>query len=158
MALTLNRGWTMKSQNITGARLQRSSDDIASFMTDIKEQISSLQQAATPEPEFSNKHFQAPTASPLFTGMKVLLDQVEDAFGLVSYPFADSAVETSKSSDNLVPYPSPSITSTAVASTNRSPSGYGRMQKRFVIFGLGGSGKTEFCRKFAERNQPRWVK
>ena len=148
----------MKSQNINGARLQRSSDDIAGFMADIKQQISSLQpQAATPEPELSNKHFQAPTASPLFTGMRALLDQVEDAFGLVSYSFADSAYGTSKSLDSLVPHRSPSIASTAVASTNLPPSGYEMMQKRFVIFGLGGSGKTEFCRKFAERNQPRWV-
>ena len=158
MPLTLIRWWTVKSQTITGARLQRLSEDIAAFMTDIKEQISSLQQAATPEPEVSNKHFQAPAASPLFTGMTVLLDQVEDAFGLVSYPCADSVVEISKFSDNLIPHPFPSVASTAVATFNRSHFEYGRMQKRFVIFGLGGSGKTEFCRKFAERNQPRWAK
>ena len=28
-----------------------------------------------------------------------------------------------------------------------------RVQKRFVIFGLGGSGKTEFCRKFAQEKR-----
>ncbi|KAL8759088.1 MAG: hypothetical protein Q9184_003729 [Pyrenodesmia sp. 2 TL-2023] len=28
-----------------------------------------------------------------------------------------------------------------------------RLQKRFVIFGLGGSGKTELCRKFAQENR-----
>lgn len=28
-----------------------------------------------------------------------------------------------------------------------------RVQKRFVIFGLGGSGKTELCRKFAQEKR-----
>lgn len=28
-----------------------------------------------------------------------------------------------------------------------------RLQKRFVIFGLGGSGKTELCRKFAQEKR-----
>lgn len=28
-----------------------------------------------------------------------------------------------------------------------------RVQKRFVIYGLGGSGKTEICRKFAQENR-----
>jgi len=28
-----------------------------------------------------------------------------------------------------------------------------RVQKRFVIFGLGGSGKTEVCRKFAQEKR-----
>lgn len=30
-------------------------------------------------------------------------------------------------------------------------------QKRFVIYGLGGSGKTEFCCKFAQDNREQWV-
>ena len=29
------------------------------------------------------------------------------------------------------------------------------MQKRFVVYGLGGSGKTEFCCKFAQDNRQR---
>ena len=31
------------------------------------------------------------------------------------------------------------------------------MQKRFVVLGLGGSGKTEFCCQFAELNRQKWV-
>ena len=34
-------------------------------------------------------------------------------------------------------------------------SGTGMIQKRFVIYGLGGSGKTQFCCKFAEDNRQR---
>jgi Cdc6-like AAA superfamily ATPase len=34
-----------------------------------------------------------------------------------------------------------------------TPSHQPCVQKRFVIFGLGGSGKTEFCRKFAQENR-----
>jgi signal recognition particle GTPase len=30
-----------------------------------------------------------------------------------------------------------------------------RVQKRFVVYGLGGSGKTEFCCKFALENRQR---
>lgn len=30
-------------------------------------------------------------------------------------------------------------------------------QRRFVVFGLGGSGKTQFCSKFAQDNQDRFV-
>ena len=32
------------------------------------------------------------------------------------------------------------------------------MQKRFVVFGLGGSGKTQFCCKFASDNKQRYSK
>lgn len=35
-----------------------------------------------------------------------------------------------------------------------SPGGY-KPQKRFVVQGLGGSGKTQFCCKFAELNRQR---
>jgi signal recognition particle GTPase len=31
-----------------------------------------------------------------------------------------------------------------------------QMQKRFVVYGLGGSGKTQFCCKFAQDNQKRY--
>lgn len=34
-------------------------------------------------------------------------------------------------------------------------SGSKELQKRFVIWGLGGSGKTEFCCKFAQDNRAR---
>lgn len=30
-------------------------------------------------------------------------------------------------------------------------------EKRFVVFGVGGAGKTEFCCKFAIENRDRWV-
>ena len=124
-------------------------------MLDLTGQVSSLQQAAAPESQFSNKHFQAPTASPFFTGREALLNQVEHAFGLVSYPSANFAAETSKSLDNLVPSSPPLIASDAVAPSHHPSFGQGKTQKRYIIYGLGGSGKTEFCRKFAERNQRR---
>lgn len=31
------------------------------------------------------------------------------------------------------------------------------IQKRFVVYGMGGSGKTEFCCKFAQDNRNRYV-
>ena len=33
----------------------------------------------------------------------------------------------------------------------------GSYQKRFIVYGMGGSGKTEFCCKFAQDNRNRYV-
>ena len=37
------------------------------------------------------------------------------------------------------------------------PSGQNQMQKRFVIHGMGGSGKTQFVCKFAQEYRRQWV-
>jgi len=34
---------------------------------------------------------------------------------------------------------------------------HGHTQRRFVIYGLSGSGKTQFCCKFAQEHRQRWV-
>lgn len=112
-----------------------------------------------PEPE-PNPIFQAPAASPLFTGRTVLLSHVEEAFGL-STGLEEHDDRPLSSSNTLVDMPPPSADALSVPmySWNRPTHGDAfdleRKQKRFVLVGLGGSGKTEFCRKFAERNQSR---
>jgi hypothetical protein len=35
--------------------------------------------------------------------------------------------------------------------------GYNHQQRRFVVYGIGGSGKTQFCSKFADDNRHRYV-
>lgn len=149
---------------MTSNLLNESREEFAGFMTRLQDQMASLQRAAPPEPQLSNKIFQAPAASDLFTGRMALLNQVEEAFGLVTYPFVDNASELSKTPDRILLNSSLSTTGKELdpaqprrgsRSSHHHSFGYGRRQKRFILVGLGGSGKTEFCRKFAEQNQPR---
>ena len=155
------RGWNIYSHQMTSDLLSESRDNFANFMTRLQDQLASLQPQTFPESRSRNKIFQAPAASDLFTGRMALLNQVEEAFGLVTYPFIDTACELST---NIVPSAPQSTISEeshqAKVRADPGPThyhalGYGRKQKRFILFGIGGSGKTEFCRKFAEQNQPR---
>ena len=41
--------------------------------------------------------------------------------------------------------------------TAPSSPGQRQIQKRFVIYGLGGSGKTQFCCKYAQDNRQKYV-
>ena len=95
-----------------------------------------------------------------------LLNQVEEAFGLVMYPVPDATSELRKSSDESPSFPPQSasgnfstklrLQSDTKFINHDLTSHPKRRQKRFILVGLGGSGKTEFCRKFAEQNQSRW--
>lgn len=68
-----------------------------------------------------NEHFDTPkTVTSIFTGRKLYLDNLREAFDL---SFSSSEISA--------------------------------IQKRFVVFGLGGSGKTQFCCKFASDNKQR---
>ena len=94
------------------------------------------------------------------------LNQVEEAFGLVTYPFLDAGGQLTKSPDSITLSPPPSsvgkVSDQAMFQSNTESSHDHwagrpkRKQKRFILVGLGGSGKTEFCRKFAEQNQSRY--
>lgn len=140
---------------MTSNLLNESREEFAGFMTRLQDQMASLQRVAPPESQLSNKIFQAPAASDLFTGMMALLNQVEEAFGLVTDPSADYASELLKSSlSTTSKEPEPAEPRSGTQPSHRS-FGFKRRQKRFILVGLGGSGKTEFCRKFAEQNQPR---
>ena len=149
---------------MTSTLLNESREEFAGFMTRLQDQLASLQQVAPPEPQLSNKIFQAPAATDLFTGRMALLNQVKEAFGLVTYPFVDDAAEPSRSSNSILlssPLPTAGKALDLVQPRSGTKSshdhsfGYRRRQKRFILVGLGGSSKTEFCRKFAEQNQPR---
>ena len=160
--LMMIRGWNIYSHQMTSDLLGQSRDDFADFLTRLRNQLASLQPQAIPDSQSRNKIFQAPAASDLFTGRMALLNQVEEAFGLVTYPFVDAAGELTKSPTSILPSPPQSTVSeesyqTKVRADPRPTHHHGRKQKRFILVGLGGSGKTEFCRKFAEQNQPRWA-
>lgn len=91
-----------------------------------------------------------------------LLNHVEEAFSLVLFPFVDVAGGLSMSPESFLPN-LPLIGKALDQCPSRNdtrPTGYHmssrkRIQKRFILVGLGGSGKTEFCRKFAAQNQSR---
>ena len=75
----------------------------------------------------NTKYFDIPqSVSSIFTGQEELLDQ------LASLMFSPTPV---------------------TLDLKHEP---GRAQKRFVIYGLGGSGKTQFCCKFAQDNRQRF--
>ena len=146
--------------------LKESKAEFASCMTRLQNQVESVQPTANSMLQFSNQIFQAPAASNLFTGRMALLKQVEEAFGLIRHPSLDDARPLTKLPDrvtlNSLP-PSTGIPLDQVSSPiNTEPSHHHwtrqpqRKQRRFILVGLGGSGKTEFCRKFAEQNQSRY--
>lgn len=150
---------------MTSDLLKESKAEFAGFMTRLQDQVESLQPTAPSKLQFSNHIFQAPAASDLFTGRMALLNQVEEAFGLVTYPFLDATGQLTKSPDSITLSPPPSSVGKASkeapfrSNTEDSHDHWAgrskRKQKRFILVGLGGSGKTEFCRKFAEQNQSR---
>lgn len=80
-------------------------------------------QPADPPPYVTNKHFHAPAVNVFFTGRKALLERLSVSF----------MINGEGGKQIIDPMP--------------------QAQKRFVIYGLGGSGKTEFCCKYAEINQ-----
>ncbi|KAL8658742.1 MAG: hypothetical protein Q9226_000813 [Calogaya cf. arnoldii] len=155
-------GWNIKAHQVTNDSLAGLRGDFAASMIQLQAQISSLQQVAPPESPLSNKIYQAPAASDLFTGRLALLTEVEAAFGLVTYPALHATgVHSVSMKEHQTPPPtpmtsevsrSPPLDSSAKSGPTSAP-GHGKKQKRFILVGLGGSGKTEFCRKFAEQNQ-----
>ncbi|KAL8731007.1 MAG: hypothetical protein Q9166_003658 [cf. Caloplaca sp. 2 TL-2023] len=159
----INLGWNIKSHQETSDSLSDLRGEFTGFMTELKAQVLSLQQTAPADSPLSNKVFQAPAASDLFTGRMALLNQVEEAFGLTNYPTLHAGGVHSKPAIDFLTDPPVLTTGEALgpspyerdAKPTRGPSSsQGRKQKRFILVGLGGSGKTEFCRKFAEQNQP----
>lgn len=93
-----------------------------------------------------------------------LLNQIEEAFGLTTYtsanhedsvlspgrPLAKSATKDNMSLEN------PASQSGSRYGPDDGKIHGGQKQKRFVLQGVAGSGKTEICRKFAEQNQSRF--
>lgn len=150
---------------MTSDLLKDSKAEFAGLMNKLQDQIISLQPTAPSKLQLSNHIFQAPAASDLFTGRMALLNQVEEAFGLTRDPFLDAAAQLTRSPDSITlsppPYSAGSVSDEATFRSNtKSPRDdwaerSKRKQKRFILVGLGGSGKTEFCRKFAEQNQSR---
>ncbi|KAL8993142.1 MAG: hypothetical protein Q9169_006574 [Polycauliona sp. 2 TL-2023] len=156
-------GWSIKAHQATSGSLNELREDFAASMLQLQTQISSLQRIASPDSPLFNKIYQAPAASDLFTGRAALLNEVEEAFGLATHPamhFADVHLVSNKKNESSPQNPSTSGVSESPppysSATQRPTSAprHGKKQQRFVLVGLGGSGKTEFCRKFAEQNQP----
>ena len=87
---------------MTSNLLIESREEFAGSMTRLQDQMASLRRVAPPESQLCNKMFQALAASHLFTGRMALLHQVEEAFGLITYPFADTAGELSKSPNRIL--------------------------------------------------------
>ena len=151
---------------MTSDLLNESKAEFAGFMTQLQNLAELRQSTATSILQFSNQIFQAPAASDLFTGRIKLLSQVEEAFSLFRSPLLDATGQLTKSPDSIIL--SSSSSSAGIASdqarfrgnTEFSQDRWAgcsqRKQKRFILVGLGGSGKTEFCCKFAAQNQSRY--
>lgn len=157
--LTATRGWSIKAHQVTSDSLTGLRGDFAASMIQLQSQILSLQRQAPPESPLHNKIYQAPMASDLFTGRLALLNEVEAAFNLVTYPALHATgVHSVSMKEPQATRPAPLESERSYSSAKLLPasaSNYEKKQKRFILVGLGGSGKTEFCRKFAEQNQPR---
>ena len=144
---------------MTEASLDRLLEEVQSLAATIsKAQISSPSQKPAPKPGFTNKYFKAGAATHLFTGREDLLNHVKEAFILgasqsVDKPSQDEfdlsrSTTTMSTASTLVP------SSRGLPEIDRQSSPDDtHSQKHFVIVGLGGSGKSEFCRKFCEANQ-----
>ena len=160
-----HRWWSMRSQRATCDILNQSKEEFTGNMKRIKNLISSFRPVDSVQCELSNVSFHAPAASDLFTGQTALLAQVKEAFRLTSKPIIRDSNVTAVSPQVLHPNVTPESKSTSDTSALEKPpeqrqqssEDIKRKQKRFVLVGLGGSGKTEFCRKFAERNQSEFV-
>ncbi|KAI4259947.1 MAG: hypothetical protein L6R42_004297 [Xanthoria sp. 1 TBL-2021] len=156
-------GWSIKAHQVTSDSLTGLRGDFASSMIQLQSQISSLQRVAPPESPLFNKIYQAPAASDLFTGRLALLNEVEAAFGLVTCPALHAAgVHSMSMREPRATRPAPTesgLSGSPPSDSSAKPgpisaSSHGKKQKRFILVGLRDSGKTEFCRKFAEQNQP----
>ena len=96
-----------------------------SVLNQIGTSINSIGDGATHKKLVTNKHFDTPKpVDPFYTG------RVEQAEQLKSW---------------LLPK--------ASQSQDKAPEKIHEKQKRFVVYGVGGSGKTQFCCKFAEDNR-----
>ena len=128
---------------MTGVSLDRLHEKIDGLSQDLLSKLATMRQDQHPVWDFKNRHYQAPAAIDLYTGRESLLMEVKAAFGLDSI-----TTRISEDSDSA------SLVSTATLIDDSSQlSTDAIIHKRFVLHGLGGAGKTEFCRKFAERNK-----
>ena len=130
---------------MTGASLDRLHERVEDLSQILQSKLSMLQHEPHPTWDFKNKHYQAPAAIDLYTGREALLTEVKAAFGLDS-----TAIETAEDSDSASVF-----SSTTLVDDSSQLDTDVVIHKRFVLHGLGGAGKTEFCRKFAERNKNR---
>ena len=156
-----DRGWNDKSHQVTLDAVTASRQYFSHRFDDLSEQLASLRVSPAPTSSTtSNKIFQAPSASNTFTGRESLLQHVEQAFDLTSTLQPTQLVQPR---EMLSPGSPLSRAETLVETESLasvylgSTFGLGRKQKRFVLIGQGGSGKTEFCCKFAERTQQRYL-
>ena len=153
------RGWNDKSHSVTLDAVSASRQYFTHRLDALSEQLASLRILPTPTLATSNKIFQAPSASNTFTGRESLLQHVEQAFDLVTIlPHAQLVRSPEIASPSLVSLSNADTlveTGSLASMQAGSATEESRKQKRFVLIGQGGSGKTEFCCKFAERTQQR---
>ena len=160
----MTRGWNVRSHNIHSEQLNASREEFHTFMTVLQGQMLASERVASGE-NCANQVFQAPAASDLFTGRTALLIHVREAFNLGNYRSGRNVEKYSKVDKSTPPDSStsgaddrmnPTRPQNGARPSYQPPPDLGRAQKRFILIGLGGSGKTEFCRKFAEQNQARY--
>ena len=120
------RGHNQNANSINKHSLDRILEDVQLLLNRPREYPP---QASKPVSEHTNRYFEAPAANHLFVGREALLEKVSTAFVA-----SDSSTQSEHESE-------------------QPPTTRARLQQRFVIYGLSGSGKTEFCIKFCHRNQ-----
>ena len=142
------RGWNVRSHKSISDSLNDSRDQFTNLLNVLIEKVNSLQKAAPPDSELSNRLFTAPQASKEFTGRAWLFNQIEEAFGLTSYTSADVVLSPHGPSSEFSPLSvDDSIDNLASSSESKYRPDDGKMrggqkQKRFVLQGVPGSGKV----------------
>ncbi|MCJ1268890.1 hypothetical protein MMC22_008778 [Lobaria immixta] len=136
----LNLSYTRRSQSHTDVSLDQLSGDIQGLGLSLKSQIASLQPVL--ESAYGNNlrdsiNSAAAVASLVSSNKHFHLPQAVRSI----FTGRNTLLETLK--DSFIAPSSPK---------------HGRTQKRFIIYGLGGSGKTQFCCKFAQDNRDKIAK
>lgn len=127
---SINIVLTKRVQSTSDRSFTQISADIAELRASLKVQISSLQ--ASTDLNHSKTLTLATTVLPAASANEHFYAQT------VSSIFTGRKTELEKLKRDLL-----------------APSDENGVQRRFVVFGLGGSGKTQFCSKFAQENRQR---
>lgn len=145
------RGWNVRSHKSISDSLNEAREQFTSLLNVLLEKVNSLQKAAPPDSELSNRLFTAPQASKEFTGRAWLFNQIEEAFCLTSYTSADPEDVVMSPHEPSSDLRTLSVSQSIDNRTSSSESKYrpdggkmhgGQKQKRFVLQGVPGSGKV----------------
>lgn len=129
------------------------SDDFQKMCRDIKAHIADLQESNKSATDF---HYDAAAADALRT----LEEAVKSAPDAMKMTFKNKYFDIPQSVNDFFTGREAELRELreCFLPTRNSPMRYNiQGQRRFIVVGIGGSGKTQFCSKFAQDNQNRFV-